>query len=97
MGNDSKLITPNYERMRSSYCYAVQTAWVKYCEAYKKWLDSIWFNELGEMCVFYTEKYREETDKAAEAFHKAKQDLMDFDAWARVEKRAKGVMENGQN
>jgi hypothetical protein len=46
----------------------------------------------------YTEKYKKETDKAAEVFNKAQQDLVDFDTWARVEKRMKGdCIENGKD
>lgn len=87
----AKTITPNYERIRESYCYILQTAWVDYCKAYKRWLDSIWFNEKGTICTMYTEDFKKQTDEAAERFYKAQKDLMDFDVWVEMEKKLKGV------
>lgn len=84
------IITPNYERMRECFCHALQTAWVDYCKANAAYLESMWFNEQGELCMLYTEQRKEELDKADAALTKAGKDLQDFDAWVRVEKEIGG-------
>ena len=82
------IITPNYERMRESFCHAVQDAWNDYCIAQSKYLKSIWFNSDGKMVMNNTEKYKKEADEASAAFEKAQQDLVDFDKWVDMQKQA---------
>lgn len=89
-GRNNSRIKLNYERMRESYCCAVQTTWVDYCKAYKEWLNSIWYNEKGEICMLYTTEAKEKAEKAEAAHLKALKDLNDFDTWVRVEKQLKG-------
>ncbi len=83
----NKIIVPNYERMRESFCHAVQDTWDNYCRAQSKYLKSIWFNSDGKMCMNNTEKYKKEVDEASAAFEKAQQDLVDFDEWVKNEKQ----------
>ena len=81
------VITPNYERMRESFCYAVRTTWVDYVKASNEYMKSIWFNEKGELCMLYTDQRAEELDAAEKAFNKAQQDLVDFDKWVDMQKQ----------
>ena len=83
-------ITPNYERMRASYCYYLQTAWVNYCKASNAYLTSIWFDDNGKLCMLYSDKLKEKMDEAEAAFNKAGKDLHDFDVWVAMEKKMKG-------
>ena len=80
-------LTPNYERMRESFCYAVQTSWQDYVKTHNEYLKSIWFNEKGEMCMMHTEERKEELYTAEKAFNKAYKDLLDFDEWVKMEKQ----------
>lgn len=81
------VIVPNYERMRESFCYALQTTWGDYCKAHTEYMKSMWFNEHGKLCTMHTDKRKEELDVAEKAFNKAYKDLQDFDEWVNTEKQ----------
>ena len=87
MNVKDKIITPNYERMRESFCYALQTTWTDYVKAHNKYMESIWYNEKGELCMLYTEEAADKLEEAYNAFVKAKKDLRDFDEWVKIEKQ----------
>lgn len=81
------ILTPNYERMRESFCYAVQTAWQDYVKNHNEYLKSIWFNEKGELVMNGTKEFEEKFKEAEKAFNKAQQDLVDFDKWVDMQKQ----------
>lgn len=83
-----KMITPNYERMRESFCYAVQYTWLEYCKATSNYLKSIWFNERGELVMNGTDELKKKLDEATAAHDKALRDLKDFDEWVKMQKQS---------
>lgn len=89
MSIKDKVIIPNYERMRESFVYTLQTAWDDYCKAHSLYLKSMWFNGRGELCTSYTKEAKQTLDEAEAAFIKAGKDLQDFDAWVRMGKGLK--------